>query len=185
MTRGDAQTAGGTDDAQGTGADATATATARRAQHDGEELAARAFAQLTLPDEPTLDSIVAYVAAVRDRPISVTELPTLTGTSTCGWWNALADRDEILIAPPLSEQHRHALVLHEVGHLVLDHTGLVPARSIATTLTAVAPTHGTISAARSHFTDATEVAAELLADAFARAIRRGPTRLSRFLGVFS
>ena len=128
---------------------------------------------------------MAHVASLRDRPIGIVELPALAGTTTCGWWNALDDRDEILIAPPLSEQHRQALVLHEVGHLVLDHTGLVPSGSIVTTLTATAPDHGTISAARSHFTDATEVAAELLADALAREIRRGPARLGRFLRVFS
>ncbi|MCU1529863.1 MAG: hypothetical protein JWP75_3626 [Frondihabitans sp.] len=134
----------------------------RDAQRRGEELSARAFDLLTLPDALTVTGVITHVAGLRRRPITVTELPALAGTKTCGWWNERQDRDEILIAPPLSASHRDAVVLHEVGHLVLDH----------------------FDRQRSHFDDSTEIAAELLADALSRAIRRGPERLSRFLGVF-
>jgi hypothetical protein len=136
---------------------------ARDAQQKGEETARRAYDLLSLPSDLTFDGVVAFVSALRHRPITVTELPSLLGTTTCGWWNERSDHDEILIAPPASRHHRDAIVLHEIGHLVLDHFDLQPSR----------------------FDDSTEIAAELLADALSRAIRRGPERLSRFLGVFA
>ncbi|KQO63713.1 hypothetical protein [Curtobacterium sp. Leaf261] len=164
------------------------------AQRAGEQMAATAFGRLSLPDTLTVSSIVDHVAGVRRRPITIVELPTLAGTSICGWWNAREDDDEILIAPPRSERHRDALVLHEVGHLVLDHAGVARASdNIAATLGAAGPggrseaerAADTAADARAQFHDATEIAAELLADALARAIRQGPPRLSRFLSVFS
>jgi len=155
------------------------------ARRRGEEWAREAFSRLDLPEHPTTDGIVAHVAELRGRPVRVTELPALAGTRTCGWWAALEDRDEILIAPPLSAQHRDALVLHEVGHLVLDLTGVAPAGAgEAALLPGLAP-GATIRARRSHFTDSVEIAAELIADALHREIRRGPRRASRFLSVFS
>jgi len=154
------------------------------ARREGEALAHRAYERLTLPEVPTTGSIIEHVAALRRREIRVTELASLAGTRTCGWWLAREDHDEILIAPPLSSAHRDALVLHEVGHLVLDLTGVVrPASDGAVAIPGAAP--GVVAARRSHFTDATEIAAELLADALHRAIRRGPRRASRFLSVFS
>lgn len=154
------------------------------ARREGEALARRAYERLTLPEVPTTGSIIEHVAALRSREIRVTELASLAGTRTCGWWLAREDHDEILIAPPLSSAHRDALVLHEVGHLVLDLTGVVrPASDEAVAVPGAAP--GVVAARRSHFTDATEIAAELLADALARAVRRGPRRLGGLLRVFT
>lgn len=152
----------------------------------GERLAAVAFDRLRLADVRSASALVDRVAAMRGRPITVTELPSLAGTRTCGWWNARERRDEILIAPPSSHRHRDALVLHELGHIVLDHFGLAPRLTWAPLDAGVAqtPTPGP-DAFRSHFEDANEVAAELLADAFARTIRRGPSGLRPFLRVFS
>ncbi|MFZ7087864.1 hypothetical protein [Curtobacterium sp. RRHDQ10] len=157
-----------------------------QAHHDGEQMASTAFARLPSPETLTVDGIVAHVATLRRRPISVVELPTLAGTTTCGWWNAREHDDEILIAPTRSARHRDALVLHEIGHLVLDLTGVVVAADTTVLPGTVTDDRGgVLRARRSHFDDATEIAAELLADAFARLIRRGPPRLSQFLSVFS
>jgi hypothetical protein len=152
----------------------------------GERLAAAAFERLALPDVRSASVLVDRVAAMRGRPITVTELPSLAGTRTCGWWNARERRDEILIAPPSSERHRDALVLHEVGHIVLDHFGLVSRPSwTQRTQNGQVDADQRPNAFRSHFEDADEIAAELLADAFARTIRRGPLGLRPFLRVFS
>jgi hypothetical protein len=152
----------------------------------GERLAAIAFARLELPDVRTVPGIVERVAALRGRPITITELPSLAGTRTCGWWNARAHRDEILIAPAASRPHRDALVLHELGHIVLDHFGLAPQPAFGPARWDERPaTTDAPRAMRSHFHDANEVAAELLADAFARAVRRGPRGLGPFLRVFT
>ena len=155
------------------------------ARRQGEAWAREAFERLDLPEAPTTDGLVAHVAELRNRPIHVAELPGLVGTRTCGWWAAFEDRDEILIATPLSDLHRDALVLHELGHLVLDLTGVAPAGAGEAAALPGPATGAAIRARRSHFTDATEIAAELLADALHREIRRGPRRASRFLTVFS
>jgi len=158
---------------------------ALRARREGEALAHAAFERLTLPDVPTVDSIVDHVARLRGRRIVVEQLPGLAGTSTCGWWLAHEDRDEILIAPPQSTRHRDAVVLHEVGHLVLDLTGVVPAGHGDVVELPRSQGGGAVQARRSHFDDAVEVAAELLADTFHREIRRGPRAASGFLRVFT
>lgn len=163
-----------------TGADTTDAA-----RREGELLARRAFERITLPEVPTVQGIVDHVATLRGRRIDVTHLPALAGTSTCGWWLAHEDRDEILLAPPLSERHRDAVVLHEVGHLVLDHTGVVPSGAGELVDLPGPSGHGILRARRSHFDDAVEVAAELLADGFHREIRRGPRTASGFLRVFT
>lgn len=152
----------------------------------GERLAAVAFERMDLRSVGSTAALVERVASMRGRPISITELPTLRGTRTCGWWNAREHRDEILVAPSASPRHRDALVLHEVGHIVLDHFGLAPQRTVGPhrwDAVAVLPEEPT--ARRSHFRDANEIAAELLADAFARTIRRGPAGLRPFLSVFT
>lgn len=74
-----------------------------------------------------------FVSAVSDRrakPIELVEAP-MGGSAPCGWLVRTREVDYVCYPTNTSCLHQLHIVLHEIGHLVLGHTGeaLVPART--------------------------------------------------------
>lgn len=133
----------------------------------GEGRAAAARARRAFRSFPTggvqqLTDLEAAVCQRRGRPLQVVEWPPLAGGSVCGVWLATEARDLVLHAPAASPLHAQQFILHELAHIVLDGTD--------------DDACGEGWFARSVFTDAAEIAAELLADRFAALLRAKPGR---------
>lgn len=87
---------------------------------------AKAQATSALIDLPplagTIEEFVAAVAAQRGRSIILTDLPATTKTgSLCGMWVPTQTTDHIFVAPNVVGPHRDHVVMHEVGHMLLNH----------------------------------------------------------------
>ncbi|WP_405163483.1 hypothetical protein OG203_45755 [Nocardia sp. NBC_01499] len=65
----------------------------------------------------TVEDLFAEVERVRGRPIMRLPLPVAVPPGLCGLWLAAADYDVILLQDP-DDAH---VVVHELGHMLLEH----------------------------------------------------------------
>jgi hypothetical protein len=129
-------------------------------------------AGMDLPTPFELALFLQQLGERRGRPIIVVDEPTLAEMpedNICGLWVEFTDVDQLYVRAGLAPLHREAAVLHEVGHMMLDHvtgddaegySGLVPALAASGALNV----HRT--RARSQYEDPLERDAER----FARAV---------------
>lgn len=92
----------------------------------GESMHEGAIVDRALTEVPRwcnhLDAFVDRLAAQRQRPIVILHLPGAVSSSTVyGAWLPTADTDYVFVAEQLSGIHRQHVVLHELGHMVLNH----------------------------------------------------------------
>lgn len=80
-------------------------------------------AGLPLPSPFSVPALVDILARRRGRPIHVRTLPAGFGVTACGAWIRLPSADVIYVEERTSRVHRDHIVLHEIGHLLCDHTG--------------------------------------------------------------
>jgi hypothetical protein len=144
-------------------------------------------AGMDLPTPFDLTGFLEQLGERRGRPIVVVDEPTLAAVpedNICGLWVEFTDVDQLYVRAGLAPLHREAAVLHEVGHMMLDHatgddtelySGLVP------TLNASGALNVHRTRARSQYEDPLERDAERFARAvLARAGRYiPPARIAR------
>lgn len=88
------------------------------------------LATLTVPDPFDFDAFCAMVAEHRGRPLRLMEMrDTRNGPGPSGMWIATDAEDIVLVEPRTSVLHRRHIALHEIGHMLWDHTtsGVQPA----------------------------------------------------------
>jgi hypothetical protein len=70
--------------------------------------------------------LAAYSESFSGRPIELLALaPDEMPAGTCGLWLALAGRDVIGFPAGAARTHRDHIVLHEVGHMLAGHRGIL------------------------------------------------------------
>ncbi|GAA2052387.1 hypothetical protein GCM10009839_69700 [Catenulispora yoronensis] len=83
-----------------------------------------AIAGITIPRPFSIEALCERLAQDRGRPLQLLPLPQLPGQSLpCGMWIATDTVDYIFHARGTSPLHRQNIVLHEIGHMLCDHTG--------------------------------------------------------------
>jgi hypothetical protein len=123
---------------------------------------------LSVPTPWDLAEFLDQVALGRNRPIRLLPYPGLSALGQpCGMWIG-RDTDDILVFDTTtSGYHTEQIILHELGHVLLEHGCQRPARPVLATIRQLVPDvePGTVSRvlARSAFDDATESEAELFA----------------------
>ncbi|MFD2414819.1 hypothetical protein [Amycolatopsis pigmentata] len=75
-----------------------------------------------IPDPWSADEFIDRLERLRGREIDLCAVSWVSGEST-GAWRRYADHDVIAYAANTSSIHQDLIILHEVGHLVLDHQG--------------------------------------------------------------
>jgi len=72
----------------------------------------------------SVESFCEALSVKRGRRIVLRELPEGNGLNApCGLWVAFADEDHIWHVPATSQRHRVQVILHEIGHMLLNHSG--------------------------------------------------------------
>lgn len=111
----------------------------------------------------SLRQTIHAVGNIVGRRIEVVPWPPLVRSKTTGAWLAFAQHDEILVAPTGSWVHHCQIVLHEIAHMLMVHSGIEP---LGETIEFEVPgrSAGKLRACRGMRLAAIEVAAEHIAD---------------------
>ncbi|WP_327586857.1 hypothetical protein OHA25_07495 [Nonomuraea sp. NBC_00507] len=78
--------------------------------------------QLDLPSPLTVPRLCAHLEAVRQRPITLMPLCGLPPGGPCGIWVATSATDFILYRDSTSPVHQSHIILHELAHLIFEHS---------------------------------------------------------------
>ena len=78
---------------------------------------------IRVPRPFDLDAFCAEVAARRGRPLIRRAVPGLAAEAPCGMWIATDRTDHIFYDPGTSPLHAEHIVLHELAHILCDHSG--------------------------------------------------------------
>ena len=90
----------------------------------GVQQADALLSQVGLPDPFDVHEFCRRVAEHRDWPLLLVPQPAGSMTEAAGLLIGLRDRDEIHYVADTSTYHQQVIILHEVGHLVSEHTGV-------------------------------------------------------------
>jgi hypothetical protein len=80
-----------------------------------------ALAAAPMPRPFTLDAFISRIRAVRQRPLHMHDLPAEAAAAVSGLWFRTERADHIFVAPGASGLLHSNIVLHEVGHMLLNH----------------------------------------------------------------
>lgn len=92
----------------------------RHATADTERVLA-ALQEVPIPDPWNLRDFIDGVEQQRGRPIRLEPYPTRERHHPCGLWLQYDDVDVILYDQSTSRYHCQQIILHEIGHIVLQH----------------------------------------------------------------
>ncbi|MGW0485836.1 hypothetical protein [Nonomuraea sp. NPDC003214] len=80
-----------------------------------------ALRSVPIPHPFDLDEFLARVRATRRRPLHVHNMPADASSAVSGLWFDTRRADHLFIAPGAAGVLRVNIVLHEVGHMLLNH----------------------------------------------------------------
>jgi hypothetical protein len=82
----------------------------------------RRLQNIPIPRPFDLDAFCAVVATHRGRPLSLQPMPGLSAGAPCGLWISVPTADYVFYDPGTSRLHAEHIVLHELGHMLSDHS---------------------------------------------------------------
>lgn len=83
--------------------------------------------ELDLPRSFSIETLCTRFATYRGRPLYVQALPGVASlTGPCGVWLETETEDFIFYESNTSRLHQDHIVLHEIGHMIRQHTAVDP-----------------------------------------------------------
>lgn len=76
--------------------------------------------EVEIPAPFDIDAFAESVSRRRGRPLHL--IPKGTGLGPCGVWLAFPQADYVFFEADTTALHREHIILHELGHLICDHT---------------------------------------------------------------
>jgi hypothetical protein len=144
-----------------------------------------AFRSLGLPAHMTLDELIDWITARRQRRIIVIETALLAGKSICGLWVPKDKIDVIYHARTSGPLHRQQMILHELSHMVLGHdSNPATAERGVSVFKEISGEVVQRALARGDFRSDAEVTAEYLADYLASPLRRSQREIFSYEAFF-
>lgn len=121
-------------------------------------------------------AFAARIAERRGRPIHILPMDTSDATAPCGLWLATAKADYIVVDDRAPRVLREHILLHELAHLLCDHTGQLRLDAARLTFDQLDPAMvARVLGRTSRYPDAQEREAEGVASVISRfAARRSP-----------
>ncbi len=92
-------------------------ASARQLRKHWSEMRGR----LSLEPPVTEVQLLSAVEKLRERPLIIAPVE-MDSQGACGWWVPLPSFDLVLVDEQASGPRRLAIILHELGHMLLGHT---------------------------------------------------------------
>ncbi|HET9141840.1 hypothetical protein [Actinophytocola sp.] len=121
------------------------------------------LAGFQVPRPFSIEALCAQVARSRGRELHLHPLPyPHTPDLPCGIWIATADADHIVHAHGASALHQQNIILHEIGHMLCDHT-VTAGSDLAALLTDLDPAMVRRVLARTRYSTPQEEEAEMVA----------------------
>jgi hypothetical protein len=132
------------------------------------------LADLRLPVPFALEAFCDELALRRGKPLTIVDMPSADDGGPSGAWLATDDADYVFVDQSARALHREHIVLHELAHMIFDHSG-APALGDSDAA-ALLPAFDSDTVARvlgrSRYTDVEEQEAELLATMIAERASR-------------
>ncbi|MEZ0053011.1 hypothetical protein ABIA30_004036 [Mycobacterium sp. MAA66] len=155
---------------------------------DGAERVCKLVGRLTIPIPWNLEIFIEHLASQRAKPIRLIPSSGLsTAGQPCGIWIGRSADDFIVYDDTTSSYHAEQIVLHEIGHMLLEHHGtdahFDEHFSIQEFVPDIDPTTVSHIFGRTAYDTEQESQAELFASLIMANSRR-PYRDSRFLSTF-
>lgn len=91
-----------------------------------------------LPPDGDLQGLLASLSEARGRPLVLVRRELAPGGPS-GAWLALPDKDYIVVTADAAPSREAAIICHEIGHIVLGHTGTPLPADASAIAPAVAP----------------------------------------------
>lgn len=132
------------------------------------------LADLRLPVPFDLDAFCRALALRRGKPLTVVDMPPADDGGPSGAWIATDDADYVFVVRSARALHREHIVLHELAHMIFDHSGAPPLGDGDAAALLPAFDSETIARVlgRSRYTEVEEREAELLATMIAERASR-------------
>jgi hypothetical protein len=150
-------------------------------------MAERALQDVRIPQPFDIASFCEALAVKRDRKMILRELPDDNGLNApCGLWIAYADEDHIWHVRATSQRHRTQVILHEVGHMLLNHSGDSGMSALMAALPAgIAPSRVRAVFGRTDYSTDQEHDAELTASILGELVETLPAEAGSVHGVLA
>ncbi|MEU9419622.1 hypothetical protein [Streptomyces sp. NPDC048272] len=97
------------------------------------------LARLDLPSPFSVDGFRSSLEQVRGRPIVMEPLPVVGRDAPCGMWIALPSVDVVFYEQHTSPAHQDLIKLHELGHVVCGHSGVLELSHLAALMPDLTP----------------------------------------------
>ncbi|MFF1411403.1 hypothetical protein ACFVX6_16705 [Streptomyces sp. NPDC058289] len=123
------------------------------------------LAGLDLPSPFTVEGFRACLEQQRGRPIVMEPLPVLGRDAPCGMWIALPSIDVVFYEQHTSPAHQDLIKLHELGHVLCGHSGVLELSHLAALMPDLTPeaVAQVIGASRTSYDTVEEQEAEMIA----------------------
>ncbi|WUI04127.1 hypothetical protein OHR68_20790 [Spirillospora sp. NBC_00431] len=137
-----------------------------------EQRCHRLIARLELPDPFDLEDFIGRLERRRSRPVRLIASKLPSGV-ICGAWIRTARTDYIYYEEGTTGVHKQHIILHEIGHMLLDHKASSLARSSVADLLLpdLDPALVKSVLGRTSYSSKEEVEAEAFADLLSLAIK--------------
>jgi hypothetical protein len=124
----------------------------------------RRLQNIPIPHPFDLDAFCAVVAAYRGRPLILQPMLGLSTGAPCGLWISVPTADYVFYDPDTSRLHAEHIVLHELGHMLSNHTTSIDGgKALARLVPDLDPQTVATILGRVSYTTAQEQEAEMLA----------------------
>ena len=119
---------------------------------------------MTVPEPFSLARFQAQLAESRGRPLYLHRIDPQPGTGApCGMWLSTAGADHIFYVAGSSRLHQQNIILHEIGHMLWDHTLGGRTDAVATLLPDLDPAMVARTLLRTSYSAPQEQEAEMMA----------------------
>lgn len=120
---------------------------------------------LRLPTPFTVESFRVSLERHRGRPIMMEPLPPLGADAPCGLWIALPSVDVVFYEQHTSSAHQDLIKLHELGHVLCEHKGVLELSQVVGLLPDLDPEFiaQALGMGRTSYTTVEEQEAEMIA----------------------